>query len=296
MEQNKDQSGAVIAWMRPGEIDGLLESAKSESATRQYGRVYAKQYSPDMVPVCSAAVRGEAVAEPFAWAYQALGSNEWRVTTNKAWAHAFDQDFVKPLFDQPLSPRAADAPSEPSEPEKLNTDESREYLVKFMMQHFTDKTFHGYIRGPRDTSLAGDFAWQMARAMRMVEAGIKSRAADALDSQPKSDLLSEFLAEAKTSGITHLDFSALDSQPTDQTAELESLGAEVARLQDALCFWLPSVTEREDEVALRILDDAFLLVGADGNLPPDFKSAQELGWIALQPASSQPTDGGVRNG
>lgn len=84
-----------------------------------------------------------------------------------------------------FSRRAAAAPFEPSEPEKLDTDQSREYLVKFMEQHFTDKTYHRYIRGERGAvNLAGDFAWQMARALRMIEAKVKSRAADALDSQP----------------------------------------------------------------------------------------------------------------
>lgn len=56
-----------------------------------------------------------------------------------------------------------------AEPEHMSTDESREYLVKFMEQHFTDKTFHRYIRGeyPTRNNLAGDFAWQLARALRM---------------------------------------------------------------------------------------------------------------------------------
>lgn len=69
--------------------------------------------------------------------------------------------------------------------------------------------------------------------------------------------------------------------------QLDELGHEVARLQRALCFWLPSVTDREDDVADRILQDAFLLCGVDGNIPDDFKTAQELGWVTLAPA--QPT-------
>ena len=75
------------------------------------------------------------------------------------------------------------------------------------------------------------------------------------------------------------------------TNELDELGEEVARLQRALCFWLPSVTEREDEVAARILEDAFLLVGIDGNIPDDFKTAQELGWVTLAAAPTPPTTG-----
>ena len=59
-----------------------------------------------------------------------------------------------------------------AEPKRLSINESREYLVKFMEQHFTDKTFHRYIRGDatRASTLAGDFAWQMARALRMLQA------------------------------------------------------------------------------------------------------------------------------
>lgn len=57
------------------------------------------------------------------------------------------------------SPVAAQTP--------MTTDDAREYLVEFMMQHFTDKTFHRYIRGQRgEVNLAGDFAWQMARALK----------------------------------------------------------------------------------------------------------------------------------
>jgi hypothetical protein len=65
------------------------------------------------------------------------------------------------------SPTAADAVVQ--EPEHMNTQSSREYLVKFMEQHFTDKTFHRYIRGEATRNhLAGDFAWQLARALRML--------------------------------------------------------------------------------------------------------------------------------
>jgi hypothetical protein len=48
----------------------------------------------------------------------------------------------------------------------LTIDEARECLVAFMERHFTDKTFHRYIRGQRGSvNLAGDFAWQMATAL-----------------------------------------------------------------------------------------------------------------------------------
>lgn len=73
---------------------------------------------------------------------------------------------------QMASDRARIAQSAPAvEPPKLDTEQSREYLVEFMMKHFTDKTYHRYIRGQRGAvNLAGDFAWQMARALRQLAA------------------------------------------------------------------------------------------------------------------------------
>lgn len=68
--------------------------------------------------------------------------------------------------------------------------------------------------------------------------------------------------------------------------QLDELGHEVARLQRALCFWLPSVVDCDGEVAERIFQDAFLLDGIDGNVPDDFKTAQELGWITLSEAAA----------
>jgi hypothetical protein len=66
------------------------------------------------------------------------------------------------------------APASPeqvhAEPPRMSTDESREYLVKFTERYFTDKTFHRYIRNDQGNrqGLAGDFAWQLARALRMI--------------------------------------------------------------------------------------------------------------------------------
>jgi len=71
----------------------------------------------------------------------------------------------------------------------MTTDESREYLVKFMEKHFTDRTYHRYIRGERGSvNLAGDFAWQMARALRMLEAASGPGAPEALDADEMARL------------------------------------------------------------------------------------------------------------
>ncbi|MBB5610596.1 MULTISPECIES: hypothetical protein [unclassified Janthinobacterium] len=56
----------------------------------------------------------------------------------------------------------------PQEPESMDTEQSREYLVQFMEKHFSDTTYHRYIRAEGGSNgLAGDFAWQLARALRM---------------------------------------------------------------------------------------------------------------------------------
>mgnify|MGYP000480499871 CR=1 FL=1 len=44
-------SGEPFAWMKPNEIEGLLKAASQDGETRHYGRIYARQYDPDMVPV-----------------------------------------------------------------------------------------------------------------------------------------------------------------------------------------------------------------------------------------------------
>lgn len=43
-----------IAWMMPDEIAELLKAASVDGPTRYYGRIYARQYDSDMVPVCAA--------------------------------------------------------------------------------------------------------------------------------------------------------------------------------------------------------------------------------------------------
>lgn len=68
---------------------------------------------------------------------------------------------------QPPAAQVSDGDAMP-----FTTDEARAYLVEFMNQHFTDKTFDRYIRGliSPGGQLAGDFAWQMATALRRLAA------------------------------------------------------------------------------------------------------------------------------
>ena len=86
--------------------------------------------------------------------------------------HAVLAEAVEAIAQRAASvPAQAVQPVVAQEPEKFDTEQSREYLVGFMEQHFTDTTYHRYIRAERTgNNLAGDFAWQMARALRIVQA------------------------------------------------------------------------------------------------------------------------------
>lgn len=81
------------------------------------------------------------------------------------------EGFCAACRDQARAQQAAAPGALDAEPPRMTTDEAREYLVKFTERHFTDKTFHRYIRNDQGNrqGLAGDFAWQMARALRMLE-------------------------------------------------------------------------------------------------------------------------------
>lgn len=65
-----------------------------------------------------------------------------------------------PPLDQPLIAEAAR-----DDVAKMDGEESRAYLIKFMRDNFTDKTFSRYI----NENLAGDFAYQMANAIAAVK-------------------------------------------------------------------------------------------------------------------------------
>jgi hypothetical protein len=84
------------------------------------------------------------------------------------------------------------------------------------------------------------------------------------------------IGDARAAMIAQL---ARQSQGGDDTA------AEMKRLHDALCFWLPqNHAGLPDAMQQRIAADAYLLVGYDDM--PDAKSAEELGWIVAAPPLS----------
>ncbi len=62
--------------------------------------------------------------------------------------------------------------------------------------------------------------------------------------------------------------------------QAQSMAGEIARLQDALFFWLPNVPDVESECADRIAHDAALLAGYDGLIND---SAEQRGWAMLTP-------------
>lgn len=67
--------------------------------------------------------------------------------------------------------------------------------------------------------------------------------------------------------------------PAVATSENDERDNEIFELQKALAFWMPQVNQyMSQEMSQRIAHDAYMLV-IDGNLPNDFKTAQEIGWI-----------------
>ena len=106
-------------------------------------------------------------------AYQGVFASMWAV-----WQAAVVSVSAPAVAEQ------VDAPSD----KKLTTEDAREYLVEFMMANFSDRTFHRYIRGQRDSvNLAGDFAWQMATALRRLTSKMAEQV-DALSDEQIDDI------------------------------------------------------------------------------------------------------------
>lgn len=84
---------------------------------------------------------------------------------------------------------AAPSPQAAPIPPNMTTDEARQYLVRFMFENFTDATFQAYILGVGRNALAGDFAWQLAKALRRIDE--KSPVLKAPSSAPTSTAKTE---------------------------------------------------------------------------------------------------------
>ena len=188
-----------------------------------------------------------------------------------------------------FSARAADAPSEPSDAEIIEIARQAIRAGSAMWDHFEKDDagkFTVPVLNPKDFML-----------VRAVLAAVKSRAADALDSQPTSSTITpnqiaiiqdmliwpvtEDDAKAARDLLQELHFDLsmqeqADSQPTD--FEDRPLKARVLR----------------NELAI--------IIGCQDGRTGAEKADAVLSWIEKQgqhvfvPASSQPTDGGVRNG
>lgn len=66
--------------------------------------------------------------------------------------------------------------------------------------------------------------------------------------------------------------------------KMQSMAGEIARLQDALFFWLPNIPDGGDKACTdRMADDAALLIGREGRIDD---SAEQRGWVVLMPNAS----------
>jgi hypothetical protein len=72
--------------------------------------------------------------------------------------------------------------------------------------------------------------------------------------------------------------------------DVADLYAEIQRLQRSLNFWMPCVPnpgEVPEGCCERLMDDSYLLAGFDG---PTERTAEELGWVKLQPPAATSTE------
>jgi hypothetical protein len=184
----------------------------------------------------------------------------------------------------------ASATLPPQEPESMDTEQSREYLVQFMEKHFSDTTFHRYIRAEGGSNaLAGDFAWQLARALRMhscqeqhvpapaehlstvleqaANLAIKLTAAPRDYLGPASSVMKmqaavgEKIAKAIRALSVPLPTAAQAPQP--MTASTTAADMRVARIRSALARLLAS-----DPTTAACSDDELSAAVNDANAPP----------------------------
>lgn len=98
------------------------------------------------------------------------------ITLAELWEAAGANLDVKPdkaLLLAALRSPAPAAPSSAPELPRMTFDQARNYLIKFMEQHFSDKTFHRYILNDRvENALAIDFAWEMATTLHRLDAQV----------------------------------------------------------------------------------------------------------------------------
>lgn len=130
-----------------------------------------------------------------------------------------------------------------SEPAHMDTEQSREYLVGFMERHFTDKTYHRYILGGGGrNALAGDFAWQMARALRMLTSAALPPASSSVpwSTRPESNTIT--LNYSFASAILGALFNGPTFNPTaheriKQDFATVMRGDKVPHAQQTKCEW-----------------------------------------------------------
>lgn len=84
------------------------------------------------------------------------------------------------------------------------------------------------------------------------------------------------------------------AESVKEVSDLDALGEQCNRLQDALAFYMPDVPDADHPLHARIAHDAFLLCGYDGSDSVE-PSAHELGLISLAAPVKVPSDEALLN-
>lgn len=186
-----------------------------------------------------------------------MSNEQGRRIDDKRSQEEVDWSEVREVLSSHPMPAQAAATEQASQ--ITDTDSAREFLVKFTEQHFTDKTFHRYIRNDQGNrqGLAGDFAWQLAKALESLATPADAGAAapvsqDAeLVARDKAllDHLDAWVAENKAAGHDWFTFSF----SSDKSARVQ-IGMEMhlkgkpqpvaAAADQKVCAWMTEDGER----------------------------------------------------
>lgn len=205
------------------------------------------------------------------------------------------------LLDELAALKSA-TPAQPIAPstEPMSTDEAREVLIGFMNEHFSDRSFHRYIRGTRDNgnqsiNLAGDFAWQMATALRRIGAspcamcngaGSVGHAPDGYfdcpDCTPVAQPIADVSAPTDELPITRSTYGTKEECEAEHARRAARAAAPVSGPSDAANFERMFVAACEDLAA--ISDTLGLDSDIEGGAAPILEAIESLRTAAPMPS------------
>lgn len=151
-------------------------------------------HGPQHDPSCSVTPKASAPDAPAGEFPPPAELPKWHESTRDRLIDAAYCNGFNACRDAVIAAAAPAGHAEPVAGKAFTTDEARDYLIAFMERHFTDTTFHRYIRADgHPYPLAGDFAWQMATALRKpVAAPVAAEPAPTVPAQAGTDMRAAF--------------------------------------------------------------------------------------------------------